>query len=197
LPYVIIKEMKKNKRNLILTFDLISLYVNLRVVILAMIAGMIYLWMIPLYSPSVYSEKSSADFGNIMAKNTTLDVLFDFHLSPKSDRCLEDQKIKRDSLLCDQPLQPEINEEIVVKIEPSLTVQASINKKAASNTAARQIHRVIIQKRTCPEENSHPAKSKQGKGKHVDEDCCPDPDEYPNPACSYGSSDNAILLVRK
>jgi len=32
------------------------------------------------------------------------------------------------------------------------------------------------------------------KGNHVDEDCCPDPDEWPNIACAYRPSDYAIML---
>ncbi len=45
----------------------------------------------------------------------------------------------------------------------------------------------------CPHPGQRPQKSPT-KGKHVDEDCCPDPDEWPNPACAYKSSDYAIML---
>lgn len=39
-------------------------------------------------------------------------------------------------------------------------------------------------KRVCAKSNGgHPEKS--GKGKHMDEDCCMDPDETPNPWCAY------------
>jgi len=30
-----------------------------------------------------------------------------------------------------------------------------------------------------------PSKSNKGKGKHLDMECCLDPDEYPNPHCYY------------
>jgi|GEM_PF-617302 len=37
----------------------------------------------------------------------------------------------------------------------------------------------------CAKKNDHPRKSKQHKGKHLDMECCLDPDEYPNPWCTY------------
>jgi hypothetical protein len=37
----------------------------------------------------------------------------------------------------------------------------------------------------CAKKNDHPGKSKKGKGKHLDMECCLDPDEYPNPHCHY------------
>jgi len=40
-------------------------------------------------------------------------------------------------------------------------------------------------RRVCAKKNDHPGKSKQGKKKHLDMECCLDPDEYPNPHCYY------------
>lgn len=37
----------------------------------------------------------------------------------------------------------------------------------------------------CNKKNDHPGKSKQNKKKHMDMECCLDPDEYPNPHCYY------------
>lgn len=37
----------------------------------------------------------------------------------------------------------------------------------------------------CAKKNDKPGKSKQGKDKHLDMECCLDPDEYPNPWCYY------------
>jgi len=45
----------------------------------------------------------------------------------------------------------------------------------------------------CPHPNRKPQKS-PNQGKHVDEDCCPDPDEWPNIACAYKPSDYKIML---
>jgi hypothetical protein len=46
----------------------------------------------------------------------------------------------------------------------------------------------------CPHPNRKPARSKIHKWGLPDEDCCPDPDEYPNIACIYKPSDYAILI---
>lgn len=40
-------------------------------------------------------------------------------------------------------------------------------------------------KLVCAKKNDKPRKSKQGKGKHLDMEYCLDPDEYPNPHCTY------------
>lgn len=37
----------------------------------------------------------------------------------------------------------------------------------------------------CAKKNDHPFKSKKNKKKHLDMECCLDPDEYPNPHCYY------------
>ncbi len=37
----------------------------------------------------------------------------------------------------------------------------------------------------CAKKNDKPSKSKKDKGKHLDMECCLDPDEYPNPWCYY------------
>ncbi|MDH4329929.1 MAG: hypothetical protein OEV93_00015 [Candidatus Moranbacteria bacterium] len=37
----------------------------------------------------------------------------------------------------------------------------------------------------CEKKNDKPGKSKKGKGKHLDMECCLDPDEYANPHCYY------------
>jgi hypothetical protein len=44
----------------------------------------------------------------------------------------------------------------------------------------------------CPEKNDHPSYSKT-KGKHMDEDCCPDPDEWPNPRCAYSAGGLGLM----
>ncbi|HPN96289.1 MAG TPA: hypothetical protein PLK35_00835 [Candidatus Moranbacteria bacterium] len=41
--------------------------------------------------------------------------------------------------------------------------------------------------RVCAKKNDKPGKSKQNKKKHMDRECCLDPDEIPNPWCTYNS----------
>jgi hypothetical protein len=44
---------------------------------------------------------------------------------------------------------------------------------------------VVGGRRVCAKKNDKPSKSNQHKGKHMDMECCLDPDEYPNPNCYY------------
>lgn len=44
---------------------------------------------------------------------------------------------------------------------------------------------VVNGRLVCSKKNDHPSKSKKGKGRHMDMECCLDPDEYPNPNCHY------------
>lgn len=46
-------------------------------------------------------------------------------------------------------------------------------------------HRTLIRLGRCVHKNDHPRKSKTKKYRHMDEDCCMDPDEWPNPRCQY------------
>jgi len=42
-------------------------------------------------------------------------------------------------------------------------------------------------RKICAKDDDKPSKSKKDKGKHLDMECCLDPDEYPNPHCYYSS----------
>lgn len=65
---------------------------------------------------------------------------------------------------------------------------------APKNPAVKKTNAVVYSGgQKCPHPGQKPQKS-QAKGKHVDEDCCPDPDEWPNPVCAYKSPDYAIML---
>jgi len=46
-------------------------------------------------------------------------------------------------------------------------------------------YKVVNGLKVCAKKNDHPGKSKQHKSKHLDMECCLDPDEYPNPHCYY------------
>ena len=53
--------------------------------------------------------------------------------------------------------------------------------KAPLPVAAKVVNGRLV----CAKKNDHPGESKQNKGKHLDMECCLDPDEYPNPHCYY------------
>jgi hypothetical protein len=66
-------------------------------------------------------------------------------------------------------------------------------QKAAANFAAKKPRRSFSSGTVCAEKNDHPRKS-DTKGKHRDEDCCPDPDEWPKPGCAYSAAGLALMM---
>lgn len=46
-------------------------------------------------------------------------------------------------------------------------------------------YKIVNGRIVCAKKNDKPGKSDKGKGKHLDMECCLDPDEYPNPHCYY------------
>lgn len=85
--------------------------------------------------------------------------------------------------------------EIVRKFPEFITVASTLNlidivqpKPAPKITAPKPIAVTKTDSRgrlICAKKDDHPRKSKKGKGKHLDMECCLDPDEYPNPWCYY------------
>lgn len=79
-------------------------------------------------------------------------------------------------------------------ILPKDQIQANTigtNNPTIKNTAVPSRPRSTM---ICPDPSQKPTYSKT-KGKHMDEDCCPDPDEWPNPQCSYNAASFKILLA--
>ena len=67
------------------------------------------------------------------------------------------------------------------------TPKTSVPKPALPKiTAPHPVSFTVVNGRlVCAKKHDHPSKSKQHKGRHLDMECCMDPDEYPNPWCSY------------
>lgn len=66
-------------------------------------------------------------------------------------------------------------------------------QKAASEFSKKQPKKTYTRGTPCAKKNDHPSKS-DTKGKHQDEDCCPDPDEWPKPGCAYSASGLNLML---
>jgi hypothetical protein len=175
----------------------ICLYINFRVIILALVVGAIYLWF-----PSSFFVVHSEEFQkNSPDKNVSeilnSDIETDLYLKTKLQYCEEDKKNKRDSKLCGQSIQLDKQEELdyeklvrPIEVKPEFQPKAQKAVPVAHKTIIRK---PIIQKISCAEKNDHPGYS-DTKGKHMDEDCCPDPDEWPKPGCVYSSSGRALML---
>lgn len=64
-----------------------------------------------------------------------------------------------------------------------------VRKKVISAPLPIIYKRDSLGRRVCNKgSKDHPGKSNQNKGKHMDMECCLDPDEYPNPNCYYSES---------
>jgi len=88
-------------------------------------------------------------------------------------------------------------------------VMATLNFPVVKQTVTNPVTNTATQKSTkpkveapkvsggirCPEKIQHPHKSAT-KGKHMDEDCCPDPDEWPKPGCAYSAHDYSIMISK-
>lgn len=175
-----------------------SLYVNFRVLFLSLVSAAICLWLLP--SPFiVYSEefqKNNTPVAGLEPSSVGFHLKYAF-LKTKDQHCKEDKKNKRDSLLCGQSIQPDEQEELEYEkmMQPTQTKPGIRSREQGPITKASGtiIRRPLVQKISCAEKNDHPSYS-DSKGKHMDEDCCPDPDEWPKPGCTYSPSGRALML---
>jgi hypothetical protein len=127
-------------------------------------------------TPAIKVDNEGEIFsGYLMTENT---------IAPK--QCKKDQAARRNSDLCGEDL---TDEKLIAELE--------LMDKEYQKQYAREhmVRKPVVRKISCHEENDHPSYS-ETKGKHTDEDCCPDPDEYPKPGCVYSPSAYAIMLKR-
>lgn len=64
-------------------------------------------------------------------------------------------------------------------------VRSKPKPKITAPHPASDVKRDSQGRRVCAKKNDKPSKSDKGKKKHLDRECCLDPDEYPNPWCHY------------
>ena len=102
----------------------------------------------------------------------------DYYSEPK---CLEDKTSKQSSDLCGKD---QITlEQVDRMLAPRIVVPAQPRLRAEMPNSFKRVNGRLV----CDKKNDHPGKSKKNKGKHMDMECCLDPDEYPNPNCYYDS----------
>jgi len=103
-------------------------------------------------------------------------------ISSQEEKCQKDKEDGKCTELCVK------NEaEIIAKMKEE-EKQAWL-KYLASRPKATQTVRL-----SCPEKNDGDPSYSETKGKHMDEDCCPDPDEWPKPGCVYDARGLALML---
>ena len=101
-------------------------------------------------------------------------------ISPK-EKCDKSEESKKSSELCGKD---QVDEKSILEI------------KKMDNAEKARLAQVNYQPRriSCREDGyGHPSNSST-KGKHMDEDCCPDPDEWPKPGCVYDAHSYGIML---
>jgi hypothetical protein len=121
--------------------------------------------------------------------------IFNSTTSPKENnmadaKCSDDRKKGKSSELC-----ADISGEQNLINEMSLEKKRVEDKKSVEISKKKRAARPFSRGATCAEKNDHPSYS-DTKGKHMDEDCCPDPDEWPKPGCAYSASAIALMLKR-
>jgi hypothetical protein len=175
----------------------VSLYLNFRVLFLSLASASIYLLSLSS-ALAVHSEEFQK---NSVSKNinevSNLGVRTDDFIKTKNKYCEEDKKDKRDSKLCGQSMQLDEQEELTYKklTQPAKTkvdIQSQEQRPAAT-IPKTIIRKPVIRRISCAEKNDHPSNS-DTKGRHMDEDCCPDPDEWPKPGCVYSPSGRALMM---
>ncbi|KKT33801.1 MAG: hypothetical protein UW19_C0005G0047 [Candidatus Moranbacteria bacterium GW2011_GWF2_44_10] len=67
----------------------------------------------------------------------------------------------------------------------SLAIRTARAKKISRARAAASQYIRVDGKRVCEKKNDKPHESKKNDKPHMDMECCPDPDEWPNPHCYY------------
>jgi hypothetical protein len=152
-----------------------------------------------IYTPSAYGADEAVSGEAIMPSlKTSENSIFDDTTRPKENslseaKCADDTGKNRSSSLCadgekDQKLIFEMNAETTNLKNKELAKIAASRPKIARNLATNPSHI------SCKESNNgHPSYS-DTKGKHMDEDCCPDPDEWPEPGCIYDAKGLALML---
>ncbi len=104
-------------------------------------------------------------------------VLNDKFLSRQ--RCVEDLINLNCSNICGE------DQAIIQNGEDSFKKNKPAKRVLAAKAPMPLVHKVVDGRRVCGKKNDKPKKSKKGVGRHMDMECCLDPDEIPNPNCYY------------
>lgn len=169
-------------------------YIPIKVFILSLSSGALTFSMV--YA-GTFSKPSDSLERNLKANTISEDM--NNKIIIKNIGKLDDRQLAEiSSKDCDFNYQNSLNSELCgVDVKNNILINAERKEEQARLAAARAravASRVSTGKISCREKNlGHPQKS-DTKGKHVDEDCCPDPDEWPKPGCIYNAEGYSIML---
>lgn len=81
---------------------------------------------------------------------------------------------------------------------PVIRPKAENNSEITQPDSIPSIKKTEVPKAThgteCPAKKDRPSISSRNHKNHMDEDCCSDYDEWPNPSCAYTAKDFQIML---
>jgi len=106
-----------------------------------------------------------------------------------SQQCKKDYENSQNSEMCGADVENKILLEDEQKTEAARL--AAARAAAVRRAMASVISTTHV---SCPEKNDGDPGRSQTKGKHIDEDCCPDPDEWARPGCVYSPHGYALML---
>lgn len=122
-------------------------------------------------------EKSESEKLELEEKEIDVKSINRYKLESSDKECEDNKSKKRSSDLCGKDDEEELEK---------------IAKEKAAKIAKASKPRVV--KPSCGEDDEGDPSRSKTKGKHRDEDCCPDPDEWPKPGCVYSAKGYSIML---
>jgi len=125
-------------------------------------------------------EDSNLEIGENSGLNTSVETVNKYKMKSSEEICGESKNQKQSSGLCGKDDEEEL-------------------QKVAKEEKIEQIRRAIVSRPrvvriSCREKDLGDPSRSDTKGKHMDEDCCPDPDEWPKPGCIYDAHGYSIML---
>lgn len=119
--------------------------------------------------------------------NADVELINKYKLKSPEKICEEAKNQKQSSGICGKDDEEEIKK--IVEEEKAEMRKIMARRKPAIRAPGPYVfEKDEAGRKVCNKKNDHPGKSKQNKGKHMDMECCLDPDEIPNPHCFYSQS---------
>ncbi len=156
-----------------------------------------------LYSPNLFSKaKQETDNHTACYSYHFMGQYFEYKLIPISNdesnlSLLKDHNLQNFELAKNTfVINFESIKEKAIKLaqEQEQARLIAIERARQARIAAERARQAQL--RTCKHPERKPSYSTTKK-KHMDEDCCPDPDEWPDPKCRYSAKDYKIMLKKR
>ncbi len=138
------------------------------------------------YKMSNAQAKEDADFkiAESDGLDTNIKKINKYKLKSSEEICGETKNKKQSSGLCGKDDEEELKK-IAEEEKRKAATLASKRKPAIRAPKPYVFDKDSLGRMVCNKKNDHPGKSDQNKKKHMDMECCLDPDEIPNPNCYY------------